>query len=112
MAQGVDSESQAHSSRNERFWAFYECRTCGGIVTAWGMCDAGDVIEMYPSAKQVDETIPNDAADYLQQALESIHAPAGAVMLTASAVDAMLKEKGYTEGVLDSRIKKAAQDHL
>ena len=25
-----------HSKRNRRFWATYECVTCGGIVTAWG----------------------------------------------------------------------------
>lgn len=42
----------------------------------------------------------------------SINAPAGAVMLAASAVDAMLKEKKYLEGSLYSRIEKAAADHL
>ena len=82
------------------------------MVMAWAEEDTADVVEVYPSAKQVDESIPDPAAVYLQQALESIHTPAGAVMLTASAVDAMLKVKGYTEGVLNSRIKKAAKDHL
>jgi hypothetical protein len=101
-----------HSKRNRRFWATYECVTCGGIVTAWGDEDSAEVIEMYPSTKQIDESIPDDAAYYLQQALECIHAPAGAIMLTASAVDAMLKVKGYTKGVLNSRIIKAAEDHL
>jgi len=33
-------------------------------------------------------------------------------MLTASAVDAMLKDKGYKEGSLNSRIDSAAKDHL
>jgi hypothetical protein len=33
-------------------------------------------------------------------------------MLAASSVDAMLKEKGYVEGSLYSRIEKAAKDHL
>lgn len=33
-------------------------------------------------------------------------------MLSASAVDAMLKEKGYKEGSLYGRIDKAADDHL
>lgn len=32
-------------------------------------------------------------------------------MLAASAVDAMLKIKGYADGSLYSRIEKAAQDH-
>ena len=33
-------------------------------------------------------------------------------MLAASAVDSMLKLKDYTDGSLDSRIKRAAHDHL
>ena len=81
-------------------------------VTTWGRDHASEVIEMYPSARQVDKSIPDDPADYLRQALECLHAPTGAIMLTASAVDAMLKEKGYTEGVLNSRIQQAARDHL
>jgi hypothetical protein len=57
------------------------------------------------------ETLPPHAREYLQQALQSLHSPAGAIMLAASAVDAMLKEIGYEEGVLFSRIDKAAADH-
>ena len=38
--------------------------------------------------------------------------PAGSVMLAASAVDAMLKAKGYTNGNLYPRINEAAEDHL
>lgn len=33
-------------------------------------------------------------------------------MLTASAVDAMLKDKGYRDGTLNARIDSAAKDHL
>lgn len=33
-------------------------------------------------------------------------------MLTASAVDAMLKDKGYKDGNLNARIDAAAKDHL
>jgi hypothetical protein len=33
-------------------------------------------------------------------------------MLTASAIDSMLKDKGYKEGTLNSRIDSAAKDHL
>src|SRR6266446_1150599 len=59
-----------HSKRNRRFWAAYQCDTCGGIVTAWGVEDAEEVVEMYPSSRLVNESIPTPAADYLQQALE------------------------------------------
>jgi hypothetical protein len=41
-----------------------------------------------------------------------MHAPAGAVMLAASAVDAMLKLKGYTEGSLYTRIEQSVTDNL
>jgi Domain of unknown function (DUF4145) len=41
-----------------------------------------------------------------------MHAPAGAVMLCASAVDAMLKAKGSVEGSLYAQIDKAATEYL
>ena len=44
--------------------------------------------------------------------MSSIHAPVGAVVTAASAVDAMLKSKGYKDGSLYSRIDQAAKDHL
>lgn len=67
---------------------------------------------MFPSSTEVDETLPERAREYLTQALNSLSAPAGAVMLAASAVDAMLKGKGLKEGSLYSRIDRAATDNL
>jgi len=67
---------------------------------------------MYPAPLDVDENIPNRAKAYLEQAINSISSPAGAVMLAASSVDAMLKEKGLKEGSLYKRIDQAANDHL
>lgn len=69
-------------------------------------------MEIFPSSPEVDEALPEKARTYLRQALNSLSAPAGAVMLAASAVDAMLKGKGLKEGSLYSRIDKAATDHL
>ncbi len=37
---------------------------------------------------------------------------AAAAVMAASAVDTMLKEKGYTEGTLNARIDKAVENHL
>jgi len=71
-----------------------------------------EVRALYPTPQEVDEAIPERAREYLTQALNSMNAPSGAVMLTASAVDAMLKAKAYTEGSLYSRIDKAATDHI
>ncbi len=60
----------------------------------------------------VDESIPATARAYLTQSLNSLHVPAGAVMLAASSVDAMLKAKNYLEGSLYARIEKAVADNL
>lgn len=102
----------AHSGGNQRSWIIYKCTRCGGLVTA--ASNRGDlyVTEIYPSSNQVDGFIPEKARVYLTQALDSLHAPAGAVMLAASAVDAMLKDKGYKDGSLRDRINKAASDHV
>ena len=97
---------------NPRCWRFYVCSLCGGVVTAWAPKPGNSVRELFPESTSVDENIPNKAREFLRQAIHSLHAPAGAVMLTASAVDAMLKEKGYTEGNLYPRINKAVEDHL
>ena len=54
-----------------------------------------EVEKTYPSRKMVSEHLPTQAKRFLEQAIRSLHAPDGSVMLTASAVDAMLKDKGY-----------------
>ena len=81
-------------------------------MTAVSSDQNGPLEEIYPQPIKVDEEIPDRAKDFLTQAIESTHAPAGAVMLAASSVDAMLKEKGYKEGSLYNRINAAEEDHL
>jgi hypothetical protein len=106
-------ETYNSSNTLKRVWFIYTCGTCGGVVTAWSTKGVNDeVIEIFPSPKEIDNDIPEKPRAYLKQAIESIHAPAGAVMLAASAVDAMLKIKGYSEGNLYNRIEKAAQEHV
>jgi hypothetical protein len=68
--------------------------------------------EVYPETSGVDDSVPVKAKEYLVQALNSLHAPSGAVMLAASSVDAMLKAKGYTEGSLYQRIDEAVKKGL
>ena len=68
--------------------------------------------DILPQAPSIPSEVPERAGAYLGQALAALHAPAGAVMLAASAVDAMLKAKGYLEGTLYSRIEMAATQHL
>ena len=106
------AETRDQAGNNLRRWIVYACTRCGGLVTAAAPQFDQPVTELYPSAPVIPTDLPPRAATYLEQAVSSIHAPAGAVMLTASAVDAMLKSKGYVEGSLYARIDKAATDHL
>ena len=68
--------------------------------------------QIWPAAQTVADEVPVRARTFLSQAIASLHAPAGAVMLTASAVDAVLKDKGLNVGNLNSRIDAAAKNHL
>ena len=112
LQQVTQVETLDHEGNNLRRWRGYKCGKCGGLVTAsapqWNL----PTLEIFPSSTEVSEDIPERAKSYLEQAVASIHAPAGAVMLAASSVDAMLKEKGYTTGNLYGRIETAVNDNL
>lgn len=97
---------------NLRHWKGYKCNRCGGVIIAASDNASGSVTELYPSQIEVDESLPDKAKAFLNQSIESLHAPSGAIMLAASAIDAMLKIKGYKEGNLNSRIDKAKDEHL
>jgi hypothetical protein len=102
-----------HANENHRDWTGYKCETCGGVITCGGPASTGlRITEMYPSGSTASSDIPDRARTFLQQAIETIHAPAGAVMLAGSAVDSMLKAKGKKEGSLYKRIDEAAAQHL
>jgi len=105
-------ETQDHSGQTLRRWRIYKCANCGNLVTAWSFNFGQEVIQIFPDSQSLDELIPERPRAYLQQAIESLHSPAGAVMLAASSVDSMLKLKGYKEGSLYARIEQAAKDHL
>jgi len=105
-------ETTTHTGSNPRVWKAYVCARCGGVVLACSERNDDWAREIYPNTTVVDESIPEPARTYLNQAIDSLHSPAGSVMLSASAVDAMLKAKLYKEGSLYSRINKAAEDHL
>src|SRR5882762_5121661 len=98
-----------HTGMTRRMWAFYICSTCGCVVSAWAHDGHLDVVDYFPDLPQVSEDIPERPRAYLQQAQDTIHAPAASIMCAASAVDAMLKLKGYKDGGLYSRIDKAAE---
>lgn len=105
-------ETSDHTGTFRRVWVVYACTRCGGVVTAWSHKGNTLIKKMYPEPLKVEEAIPDRAKEYLEQAINSISSPAGAVMLAASSVDAMLKEKELTEGSLYFRINKAVEMHL
>ncbi len=105
-------QTQDHAGQNQRIWAIYVCGTCGSVVSACASNHGQPVQDFHPKFESIDLEIPDRPRSYLKQASESMHAPAGAVMLAASAVDSMLKTKGYTQGTLYTRIDKAAEDHV
>ena len=90
----------------------YVCSSCAGIVMAWAPGPGQEIQEHFPRAPSVAQELPERPRTFLSQAQESIHAPAGAVMLAASAVDSMLKHRGLTEGSLYVRIEQAATQHM
>jgi hypothetical protein len=107
------NESKDYRGGNQRLWYVYCCESCGGmLLTSSPAVQNAEISNIWPSPFSVSETIPARARDFLTQAVASLHAPAGAVMLTASAVDSMLKDKGYKDGTLNSRIDSAAKDQL
>jgi DNA-directed RNA polymerase subunit RPC12/RpoP len=105
-------DTSDYGGHNRRIWRVYKCARCGGVVTAASAGVDQLVTEVYPEATSVDGALPDRARSYLEQALNSLHAPAGAVMLAASAVDAMLKARGFKEGSMYRRIEQAAEAHL
>ncbi|UXT48854.1 DUF4145 domain-containing protein [Agrobacterium tumefaciens] len=66
--------------------------------------------DIYPAPKTAHEDIPEVARNFLQQAFNVLHAPDAAAMVAGSAVDAMLKEKGYKKDTLYTRIDQALKD--
>lgn len=112
------------------YWAIYRCESCGNIVAAkseskghkniknndtsfvTGELRNLPVSEVIPQQRVYDTSIPEKARAYLTQAQDSLHSPAGSVMLSASAVDAMLKAKGLTQGTRNHRIDEAVKQYL
>ncbi len=119
MAQNT-LDTADHKQVVRRRWQVYVCTVCGGavlagakIISAGGHAVvSGFISEIYPGESELSEAIPDRARSFLSQARESLHAPDGSVMVAASAVDAMLKAKGFRDGSLYSRIDKAAEDHV
>jgi Domain of unknown function (DUF4145) len=101
-------------------WHIYICASCAGLVAAalpiqrglGGNAVEGESQWLVPKVDAISMDIPARAANYLNQARETLSSPSASVTMSASAVDAMLKERSYTTGSLYSRIEKAQAEHL
>lgn len=103
---------QTGGTGGPRSWRNYACSVCGGMILAASVLNSPVISELYPHASQIDAAIPGRPREFLKQAQESLGQPIGSIVLSAGAIDSMLKERDLTEGSLYSRIDKAAEDHI
>lgn len=106
-----------YGARGNRRWAVYTTTCCGGVLLAMGpegATAAGNapIETIYPGARSAAAEIPDPARSYLQQALETLHAPDAAAVMAGSAVDAMLKHFELTEGSVYKRIDLAVSQRI
>src|SRR5688572_2711377 len=106
-----NAKTTNHKGHAGAVWTTYTCGTCGNVVLVQAPGDGNDITAQYPEgAIDISSAIPSRAQTYLRQAADTLHSPSASVVVSASAVDAMLKAKDYRDGSLYARIEKAAAD--
>ena len=99
------------AGRRAMMWNIYCCHSCGGgVLVSVDPNLPQTVWEIFPQAQEAHEDIPEPARRFLQQAMDTLHAPDAAAVMAGSAVDAMLKHLGLIEGTLYSRIDAAVDN--
>ena len=112
------SETEGSKFTHRRLWGTFCCNSCGGLVSAYtqhtgshsNLFNYPD--QTYPQSPKAHEDLPPIAGTFLQQAIDTLHAPDAAAVMAGSAVDAMLKSKGLLEGSLYNRIDKAHEQGI
>jgi Domain of unknown function (DUF4145) len=99
-------------SDGQRIWHTYECSVCGGVVLGFAPASNPHKGEVYPRLSLPHEAIPERAREFLRQAQETYFQPAASIAMSGSAIDSILKAKGYKKGTLYERIDQAAADHI
>jgi hypothetical protein len=94
----------------------FSCTACSGIVSAKApVPNKGGhpyIMEIFPDIWHVSEVVPERVGNYLDQAHKTLSAPDASVLMSASSIDAMLKEHNLNEGSLYSRIDEAVTQGL
>lgn len=78
-------------------------------MVAWaesGLC------EVWPDPVGLSGDIPEEPRDYLNQAMETLNSPRASIVMSAGAVDSMLKARGLEKGSLYTRIGEAVAQNL
>jgi hypothetical protein len=101
---------------NSLIWHHYACQTCGGTISGAtiklpnnSIFAQGRLVWIVPALRTVASSLPHRVAYYLAQAQETLTSPSASVVMSAAAVDAILKDKGYKDGSLHARIEKATE---
>jgi hypothetical protein len=105
-------------------WAVYQCTTCSQMTLVkckpsiradirknWPALNL-QVADIFPTHAAVQAEIPGPANRYLVQAHETLQSPDASAVMSASAIDAMLKDKGFGKGSLYERIDAAVTAHV
>ena len=75
MNSGTPFETRTHDGGSYRYWRFYACARCGGVVVASAQKDGGEVRELYPEPLALDNRVEGETRRYLKQAMDSLHSP-------------------------------------
>ena len=119
----LTSGANKYATRESNWWGVFICRSCGGVILAKSeannrhrLINDGDPQCAFPSTFMMPEGIPQNIEEYIEEACCSL--PKSRVVMAASALDAILNDKGYTadhvannfncKGDLYNRIKEAA----
>lgn len=100
------------SNREEFNRGVYLCTKCKEFTLVEFDKWNNGIFKFHPEHKKISPEIKGKAFSFLKQAKETMHAPSGSIMLSNSAIDDMLKQKGYEKGRLVDRIDQAADEHL
>jgi len=114
--QSPDHHRERPDGEPHQAWVAFECSTCFGVIT--GKSEPGYVGIMapletiYPGAWVPEDVIPTRTQNYLSQAHKTLNAPDASVIMSASSIDSILKDKGLREGSLYKRINEAVKEGL
>lgn len=96
-------------------WHGYQCTNCSSMVLVQTQATNSTLVKsVFPDVRDAPLELPDSARRYLTQAYRTVQdAPDAAAIMASSAVDDMLKQKGYTDQrSLHDRIDAARNDHL